>query len=674
MKSLFFALSVLFTLITDVFASTVNSSIDGLFSFKRVGFVAVSPDTKHIAYTSFQIKDGPSGKKWQYSLYLKTGQVEPKLLVNADMIVLPGWSPSGKYLTYLAKGKKFQSIWIVSGQDHKPKKLIELNRDISSYKWSPNESYIVFSAADDEVKPKALIPYDPDKDYINTRLYLISIRNNYADQATLQPITPSNWHIPQFYESPEFDWSADNQSLVFTYQPKIGALYAQQSKIGRVDLKTKHIETLAYTQINTGTQPWYSPDGKWIAFRSRLEPTKTATKLNNDVNLQARICVFNTTSQKTHCLSNTFNENPVILGWDQASKNVLVIDNYKAIGYQIYALNLDLTVPAKMISNVTGFIQPLTISLNHSSTMLGFGYETTSQAPQIFTATINPFILQQISNFHNDMKKTLGKTETIQWSSPDGLQIEGLLTLPANYSANKKYPLYVDVHGGPAGAWAKRYLGGCEEYGNMFIPTSCWGHLAELGFIILAPNPRGSSGYGHQFQLANFKDLGGHDFQDIMSGVDYLIKKNIVDTNKMVIAGWSFGGYMASWAISQTNRFRLAIEGDGNTNMISFTGTTDIPEYYTAYLGDYFWNNNALYAQRSPLSYVKNIVTPLLIITGEHDVRVPATQAYELYNALRLQNKPVKMLVLPEQGHVPNDANIIYESIKAIDEWLKQIL
>lgn len=282
--------------------------------------------------------------------------------------------------------------------------------------------------------------------------------------------------------------------------------------------------------------------------------------------------------------------------------------------------------------------------------------------------------MEQITHFQNPDKQKIGRTSIIHWNSSDGMDIEGLLVTPANYDEKKKYPLFVAVHGGPAQSWAKRYLAGCDEYGQMIDPTTCLNNLLDLGFIVLQPNPRGSTGYGRAFRLANFADFGGGDYQDIMTGVNYLIQKNIADPNHLAIGGWSFGGYMTAWIISQTDRFKAAIEGDGNTDFISFSGTSDIPDYYINYLGNAFWNDNKLYIQRAPISHVKNIITPLLIIGGENDVRVPITQGYELYTALQQQHKSVKMLILPKQGHVPTDANIIAKSIEEVESWLKKAL
>lgn len=251
--------------------------------------------------------------------------------------------------------------------------------------------------------------------------------------------------------------------------------------------------------------------------------------------------------------------------------------------------------------------------------------------------------------------------------------IEGVLITPPNYDARKKYPLAVLIHGGPAGVWAQRYVRSCWGYGAVVIGV-CLGDLLDRGFVILQPNPRGSEGYGLNFRLANFGDFGGGDYKDIMSGVDYLIRKKIVDSNHMAVFGWSYGGYLTAWAITQTHRFKVAIEGSGLTDLISFSGTTDIPRYLIQFLGRPFWEDHHLYQSRSPIMFVQNIKTPLLIIGGENDIRVPFTQGKELYTALKLQKKPVELMEMKNQGHAPANPIVIRNVMQKVNLWFNLAL
>lgn len=662
-----FIFLMLFHLSNTYAINQSTQGVDSLFSFKRIAHVFASADEKQVAFTTFQLKPDSKEKQWEYALYLRNENKQIKMLTKAEKIIAPIFTPDGKQIAYLAKGKKFVSIWLIDTHNASSQKFLELNRDIDAFKISPHGHYVVFSANNENNQSARTKLIEVDKDQRNARLYLVPLSKK--ENTKPEPLITNDNTI----ETTFFDWSPDEKNIVFAYQPKPGAGYLNDNKIAVINIATHELKKIPYTNDHTGIQPLYSHNGKWIAFQSNLPLSKKATKLNNDIALNDRICVTDTTTWETHCLANTFNENPTILGWNTTNDQIYVLDAYKSIGYQIYQLDLAGTTRAISISNVYGFIEPLTITLNATGTLFGFGYETSLQAPEAYISAPEPFSLQQVSQF-NTKKFTDGKTRTITWTTSDGLKLEGLLITPANFSPKNKYPLLVNVHGGPAGAWAKRFLGGCDEYETMVDPSTCWGNFLSLGFMIFAPNPRGSTGYGREFREANYADFGGGDYRDIMSGVDFLVYQGIADPDHLAIAGWSFGGYMSVWAITQTNRFKAAVDGDGNTDFISFSGTSDIPFYYENYLGAPFWENNKLYLERAPIFFTQSITTPLLILHGSKDIRVPLSQSYELYHVLNRQKKPVQFVILTKQGHVPTNAQIIDESIKIINEWLKKAL
>lgn len=664
---IFLKAMLLFGISLPSLASHFQYSVNQVFAFKRIGQVAVSPNGNEVAFTTFQANQSLSGLKWEYSLYIKNKQHGMQLIAKDNQISCLSWSPDGNQLAYLTKGK---IIWLTDIQSKIKSKLIEFNGEIQSLKWSPVGDIIAFSA-NAEIKKNPSIPIDVSKDYINTRLYLISTKPGN----TAFPITSSYYSLSQFFIFPGFDWSPDGQFIAFSFQPQPGNLYSNDNKIGIINIKKPDLKIIPYTKDHTGIQPFFSPDGKWIAFKSNRPISTFATDLINNIDLFGRVCITNTETLESHCLADTPNGDPTLLGWNQSSNQIFVLDNDKSNGLKIYTININSSIPVKLISTMDGFIEPLTITLNNSRTYFGFGFETPSKAPEVYISSVDLFKFEKITDLNSLLNKNpLGNTKVIHWKSQDGMNIEGLLLTPVNYDAKKKYPLYVAVHGGPKGTWWQRYLGGCDEYENMIDPSTCWANLLSMGFVVLQPNPRGSSGYGVSFGAANYADFGGGDYQDIMSGVDFVINKGIADASHLAIGGWSFGGYMTVWAISQNNRFKSAIDGDGNTNFISFSGTSDIPNYYINYLGSTFWDNSELYVKRAPISYVQKISTPLLILEGENDHRVPPGQAYELYTALKMQRKPVSMLLLPGQGHVPSDPNMIYGSIQAINTWLKKAL
>jgi dipeptidyl aminopeptidase/acylaminoacyl peptidase len=227
-------------------------------------------------------------------------------------------------------------------------------------------------------------------------------------------------------------------------------------------------------------------------------------------------------------------------------------------------------------------------------------------------------------------------------------------------------PLILNIHGGPAGVFQQNFLGGRGPY-----PLAVF---SSRGYAILRANPRGSSGYGTEFRRANTKDWGGMDYQDLMTGVDHVIAMGVADPERLGVMGWSYGGYMTSWIITQTKRFKAASAGAPVTNLMSFNGTADIPSFVPDYFGGHFWENPEIYAKHSAMFNIKGASTPTLIQHGEADIRVPISQGYELYNALKAQGVPTRMIVLPRQPHGPNEPKMQLAAMQSNLEWFEKYL
>jgi dipeptidyl aminopeptidase/acylaminoacyl peptidase len=284
----------------------------------------------------------------------------------------------------------------------------------------------------------------------------------------------------------------------------------------------------------------------------------------------------------------------------------------------------------------------------------GFAQESADEAPEAFIAKLPAGAPVRVSRANVDLPKPpLGETRAIRWKAKDGQEIEGLLTYPAGYRKGQKYPLILNIHGGPANYFSETFIGKAGNY-----PLAIF---AARGYAILRPNPRGSGGYGKTFRFANVSDWGGKDYEDIMSGVDHLIGIGVADPDRMAVMGWSYGGFMTSWVITHTNRFRAAAVGAGVTNLWSFTGTADIPGFLPDYFEGEPWEAFENYRKHSPMSYVKGVTTPTLILHGETDDRVPISQGYEFYNALKRQGVNVEMVVYPRTPHSPQEPKFIQD-------------
>ena len=286
------------------------------------------------------------------------------------------------------------------------------------------------------------------------------------------------------------------------------------------------------------------------------------------------------------------------------------------------------------------------------------------RAPEAYVSRLQAFAAKQVATVQTLPSATeapLGRTEVLRWKAADGMAIEGLLTYPVGYEKGRKVPLLVLVHGGPAGVFTRSFIGMPGPYP---MPV-----FAERGYAMLRVNPRGSSGYGRKFRYANYQDWGGGDYRDIMTGVDQVISQGVADPDRLGIMGWSYGGYMTSWVITQTKRFKAASVGAGVTNLMSFTGTADIPGFVPDYFGGEYWDVFDRWRSRSAMFNVKGVTTPTLIQHGEQDLRVPISQGYELYNALTRQGVATKMVVYPRQLHGLLEPKLIKDAMERNLEW-----
>ncbi len=359
----------------------------------------------------------------------------------------------------------------------------------------------------------------------------------------------------------------------------------------------------------------------------------------------------------------TFDEQPNLIGWAADGKRIFFNETRGT------------TIAISTINVETGAITDIEkghaiyggINLNHARAMFGMTMQNNGAAVEAYVTRTDSFAPAKVSAVNADLPKPpLGKMEVVRWKSQDGMEIEGILNYPANYKAGERVPLLLVIHGGPTGVFTQNFAAGPGLY-----PTAVFN---ARGYAVLRPNPRGSSGYGKKFRYANYKDWGGGDYRDLMAGVDHVIGMGVADQNRLGVMGWSYGGFMTSWVITQTKRFKAASIGAAVTNLMSFTGTADIPGFIPDYMGAQFWDNLDIYRQHSAMFNIKGVSTPSLIQHCEGDLRVPISQGYELYNALKQQGVPVRMLVMPRQAHGPTEPKMLLKIMRTNVEWFDRMI
>jgi dipeptidyl aminopeptidase/acylaminoacyl peptidase len=279
------------------------------------------------------------------------------------------------------------------------------------------------------------------------------------------------------------------------------------------------------------------------------------------------------------------------------------------------------------------------VSMSDDGAMTAVIRSSWSKPPEVWAGAIGAW--GQKTRANSGVRPEWGEAKSLHWKS-DEFQVQGWLIYPANFDPSKKYPMVVSVHGGPASevkpVWPR----------PGFNPAL----LSQQGYFVLLPNPRGSYGQGEKFTLANVKDFGGGDLRDILAGVEEAVRTAPVDAARTGITGWSYGGFMTMFAVTQTNRFRAAVSGAGLSNWQSYYGENSIDQWMLPYFGASVYDDPAVYAKSSAINFIKRVKTPTLILVGERDGECPAPQSYEFWHALKTLGVKTQMVVYEGEGHL----------------------
>ena len=567
----------------------------------------------------------------------------------------PRFSPDGKYLAFISKRSEKPQIWIMNIAGGGPWQFTHEKQGAGAFHWSPNSKTIAFLMKDPETDEEEKNKKEKrdvilvDKNFKYGHIYTKKF-NLKSDTSKAERITNGNYDITNF------DWNPNGKNIAFSHRPEPTFNSGFVSgDISMVNLSNKKVKSLV-TWEGVDSSPSFSPDGKLIAF--------TSNGGNREVIGLNDIFVIKTNGGKPRKLSETPNRGRVgIINWSTDSRHVYIRDLDRTQS-QLYKIGVqDKSIDA--LFDAEGFVSSIAIS--NDETKIIYVKQTVDKPSEVFSGLLRQIKTKRITDFNISLDlPAVTKTEILQWESKDGLEIEGLLTYPANYNKRKKYPLALIIHGGPAGAFNQAFTGNPGIYVVQYFTSK--------GYAVLRPNPRGSTGYGKDFRYANFKDWGFGDYEDIMSGVDKVIEMGVADQKRLAVMGWSYGGYMTSFVVTRTDRFKAASMGAGLPNLISMTSTTDISNYLVAHMGDEFWNDYKTYEKHSAIYRIKNVVTPTQILHGENDLRVPFTQGQEFYGALKRKGVSTEMVVYPRTPHGPREPKLLMDVSPRILTWLDKYI
>lgn len=622
--------------------------------FQAVGQVVPSPDAKWVVYAQSRSVVEAEKSEVLTHIFLASadGSRRLQLTRGEKSSSDPAFSPDGRFIYFLSERAGKKNVFRIAVRGGEAEQITEFKGAVEVFRVSPDGKQVAFAGYEpppdlEKAKKEKRDMRVVGADTQNHTLYVAAVEADADGKHAQKKLLTAVYHVASF------NWSPDSKAIAFAHQPTSIADDWTKSDVSEVEVEGTRVHDIAASAA-AEVSPVYSPDGRYIAFTRTSIPVKWAA--------DHRIVIISRQGGAGRDLPATEDEQPTIVGWSGDSKSIF-FQEAKRTKNVIFAMPVD-GPPRILFEPKTGTIGG-SVSANLTGTALGLVEEAPDRAPEAFVLAVGSASPVQVSRANTDIPMpVMGKTEVIRWKSKDGLEVEGLLTLPSNYEKGKKYPLILNIHGGPTGVFGESFVGRAALY-----PIAAF---SERGYAVLRPNPRGSSGYGKKFRFANYNDWGGRDYEDDQTGVDKVIEMGVADPERLAVMGWSYGGFMTSWTITQTHRFKAAAIGAGVTNLWSFTGTADIAGFLPDYFGGEPWETFESWTKHSPITHIKNVQTPTLILHGEADDRVPVSQGYEYYNALKREGVVAKMVVYPRQQHGPREPKFVMDIMQRHLDWMER--
>jgi dipeptidyl aminopeptidase/acylaminoacyl peptidase len=559
------------------------------------------------------------------------------------------WSPDSKKLAFFSdcNSEHQQGLYIAEPAAKAPAhRLATFHGYADSPQWSPDSKFIGLLYVEGATRSSgALAAMKPPSGVIGVEgLEIQRVAAVDAASGELAPITPANLHVY------EFNWSPDSKKLAYVAAPPPGEnnwwvakLYTQPFMPGSkavlggrpafdpsilVDPTSGHSPIFGL-QIAV---PRWSPDGSQIAFISGLMSDQGST--GGDIYLMP------SSGGEPKNITAERKASPAWFLWiDDHTLGIAEIAGGSAhlFGHDLNSPENDQENSLTLPETVGSGQQMMSVSVADDRRIALIRSSFTTP-PEVWAGMLHD--LKQITHYNDNLKPAWGKAESVSWQN-EGFDVQGWLIFPANYDPGKKYPLIVMVHGGPSSAvtphWPGAGFGGAP--------------FAALGYFVLMPNPRGSYGQGEKFTQANRKDFGYGDLRDILAGVDTVTRKYSIDPERVGLTGWSYGGFMTMFAVTQTNRFRAAVAGAGIANWQSYYGENSIDQWMIPFFGASVYDDPSVYAKSSAIDFIHKVKTPTLVVVGDRDGECPMPQSFEFWHALRDQHVPTQLVVYPNEGH-----------------------
>ncbi|MGH7476535.1 MAG: S9 family peptidase [Longimicrobiales bacterium] len=626
-------------------------------ALQAVSSAVMSPDGERIAFTLTEPRDSAEERGAAYSelrIVARAGGASRVVVERPRSASHPRWSPDGRRLAFVARldAHDQAQVYTVDAAGGAPQRLTSAATGVGTFEWSPDGASLAYTSP----VPRPETGRESANDVI-----LVSEQGRRA-RLWLQPLagearalTPDTLHVAALA------WAPDGSRLAIQATRETGADADLMHRRIFILTTAGELRPFIETEGKLGPMAW-SPDAVQLAWLG-------ATSFNDP--LAQSVFVASAEGGRPHNLTPGFEGSATDLAWlDGETIAFVAATGTRGALHAVAAAGGDIELLAGGGEEVVAGV-----SFARDARSFAAVAHSARHPGEVYTGELAgagrvraPATLARTTSHNTWLADVeLGEQRTIAWRGPEGLRIEGVLTLPVGYRAGARYPLAILPHGGPEGisfdGWTT----------NPLYPVQV---LAGRGYVVLQPNYRGSGGRGVAFSKADHRDLGGKEFDDVLAGIDHLSAQGIVDPERVGISGTSYGGYFSAWAATRhSERFRVAIPFAGLTNWTSFTLTTDIPIEMQAVHFDLYWDEApGIYRDRSPITHIERARTPTLIGHGLADDRVHPEQSLELYNALRLKGVPVELVQYPREPHGLRERAHQLDYMRRIIEWLDRYL
>jgi dipeptidyl aminopeptidase/acylaminoacyl peptidase len=601
---------------------SIDSVLGTLAKVRTFKETALTQDGHRLAWVE-DLPEGESGASAVYVRDLPSGDAH-RVTAAADRGNYRehgvAWSPDGRALAFLSDGGsrgQLQLYVIDPARGGPARRVTSVAGQLSHPLWSPDGKQIaVLLVAGSTQETGALVAYKPDAGVVGDLVEEQRIALVDPAAGSIREMSPPNLYVY------DYDWSPDGRAFAAEAVEGSGTnnYWIAQLYVVRADTGAARSIWKPPFQIAV---PRWSPDGRSIALIHGI--------MSDEGSNGGDVFVVPAEGGPARNVTPDLEGSARRLAWRGAGD--ILFDEY------VDGKSALVTVGSAGGTRSTTWSAPqqiASLSIASRADTVAAVVQSFDEAPEVYAGPAGQWTRQTTAN--SSIKPLWGEVRSLHWTS-DRHPVQGWLLYPPRFDPSRRYPMVVSVHGGPSSAsyptWPARW--------NAVLPTQ--------GYFVLLPNPRGSYGAGEAFTQANVKDFGYGDLRDILAGVDAAIKQAPIDADRIGVTGWSYGGYMTMWAVTQTNRFRAAVAGAGIANWQSYYGQNRIDQWMLPFFGATVYENPDVYARSSPITFIKRVKTPTLVLHGDRDSEVPTPQGYEFWHALKTLGVPTELVIYPDEGH-----------------------